>query len=295
MKRNIILKALAAATAILFSFGAEAQILWKVEKQGGEKTSYILGTHHFATLATVDSLPGLNNIINTIDKLYGEVDMQIMTDPSAMMAMQQSMMAPADSTLDKVLLPAQLDSLTAYWDELTGGSIPLGMLYGMKPAVLSAQIAALVSQKTFPGLNPMEGIDITMQTRARAAGKPVEGLETMDFQINLLYGRPIAEQAENLMSAMREKGAEANMIKLSEAYKNHDIDTILAVMEEEESKDPGSLDRILFHRNADWVSQLKEIMGANNVLVVVGAGHLPGDKGVLEGLRKEGFKVTPVK
>ncbi len=134
-----------------------------------------------------------------------------------------------------------------------------------------------------------------MQTRARAAGKPVEGLETMDFQINLLYGRPIAEQAENLMSAMREKGAEANMIKLSEAYKNHDIDTILAVMEEEESKDPGSLDRILFHRNADWVSQLKEIMGANNVLVVVGAGHLPGDKGVLEGLRKEGFKVTPVK
>lgn len=295
MKKNLF-KAIAITALVCGgSLTAGAQILWKVEKKGSDKVSYILGTHHFATLATVDGLPGLSDIFTNIDKMYGEVDMQAMTDPANMMGMQQMMMAPADSTIDKLLLPEQLDSLRGYWDSLTGGQIPLDMLYGVKPATLSAQIAALVSAKTFPDLNPMQGIDMTMQQRAREAGKPVMGLETMEFQLDLLYGRPLNEQAEALMSAVRETESEAKMIKLSEAYKNHDIDTILTVMKDEEGEDPEALDRILYSRNADWINQLKTILPESSVFVVVGAGHLPGEKGVLEGLRNEGFTVTAVK
>lgn len=295
MKKSFFKAIAITALTCVGCLTAGAQILWKVEKEGCDKVSYILGTHHFATLATVDGLPGLADIFNNIDKLYGEMDMQAMTDPSVMMGMQQMMMAPADSTIDKLLKPEQLDSLRGYWDSLTGGQIPLDMLYGMKPATLSAQIAALVSAKTFPDLNPMQGIDMTMQQRAREAGKPVLGFETMEFQLDLLYGRPLIEQADALMSAVRETESEAKMIKLSEAYKNHDIDTILSVMQEEDGNDPEALDRILYSRNADWIRQLKTILPESSVLVVVGAGHLPGEKGVLEGLRGEGFTVTPVK
>ena len=45
------LTSILAAAAVVFGLAsqADAQILYKVEKQGSDKTSYLLGTHHFAS------------------------------------------------------------------------------------------------------------------------------------------------------------------------------------------------------------------------------------------------------
>ena len=48
---------------------------------------------------------------------------------------------------------------------------------------------------------------------------------------------------------------------------------------------------LIYNRNADWLRLMPAIMQARPTLFVVGAGHLPGDRGVLEGLRKMGYKV----
>ena len=53
-------------------------------------------------------------------------------------------------------------------------------------------------------------------------------------------------------------------------------------------------DILLNNRNRNWVEKLKKIMPAKALVIAVGAGHLPGDKGVIKLLRKEGFTVTPV-
>lgn len=285
---------LAVVAILFFSVPVNGQILYKVEKPGIDKTSYILGTHHFASLDVVDSIAELPGILKSIDKLYGELDMSQMSDPVAMMAMQSTLMAPSDSTLDKVLTQGQLARLEDEWNNLTGGVPPVQMMYGMKPSVLSTQIAAFMSQKVFPDLNPLEGIDITMQNRARALGKPVEGLETMAFQMELLYNQPISKQTEGLVKILDELDKnEEQAITLSNAYINHDLDTILKVMEEEEDSEE-ALDRLIFSRNASWVQQLSKEMPDESILVVVGAGHIPGPKGIVEGLRKAGFNVTPI-
>lgn len=96
---------------LCFTTKVSAQILWKVEKPGNEHVSYILGTHHFATLSVLDSLVNLPEALQRADKVYGELDMAEMTSPASMQVMQMALMAPADSTLDKVLTPAQLDSV----------------------------------------------------------------------------------------------------------------------------------------------------------------------------------------
>ena len=72
------------------------------------------------------------------------------------------------------------------------------------------------------------------------------------------------------------------------------MDSILKMMEEEEESEE-TMDRMIFSRNANWVKQLAEEMPEESIFVVVGAAHLPGQKGVIEGLRKAGFKVTPIK
>ena len=277
---------------LCFTTRVSAQILWKVEKPGNEHVSYILGTHHFATLSVLDSLVNLPEALQRADKVYGELDMAEMTSPASMQVMQMALMAPADSTLDKVLTPAQLDSVKAVLDPMTGGQLPLAALYPMKPAALSTQIAAMMSMKLFPDLNPLEGLDMTMQQRAKALGKPVAGLETMEFQMDCLYGTPISEQAEILMKTIADReGEEKRAVELAAAYMDHNIDAIYKAMIEEEDE-PEALDRLIFSRNDNWVNQLSKEMSDASLLVVVGAGHLPGERGVLEQLRKAGYTVT---
>lgn len=284
------------ALAMVAGISSQAQILYKVEKSGSDKVSYVLGTHHFAPVAVIDSITELNDILKGIDRLYGEIEMSKMTDPAVMMGMQQKLMAPSDSTLDKVLSAPQLDSLKTVWNDLTGGAAPLEMMYMMKPALISTQIAALLTQKALPEINPMEGIDMTMQKRAGELGKPVGGLETLEFQTDMLYNTPINEQAEDLMEMISDvKGEEKKAVEVSKAYLNHDIDKILQLMVEMEKKDEAACEKMIYSRNDNWIKQLSEEMPKESLMVVVGAAHLAGDRGVIAGLRKAGFKVTAVK
>lgn len=287
---------LAIAALSLVSISSSAQILYKVEAPKSNKVSYILGTHHFAPLSVVDSIAEMPAILSGIDALYGEIDMQKMTDPAEMMKMQQYVVAPADSTIDKVLTADQLAQLSGVWEKYTGGQMPLQMFYPMKPVTLTTQLAAGMAAEVLPDLDPTQQLDMTMQARAAELGKPVKGLESLEYQLDMLYGQPISKQAENLMDLINNIDKEhTNAITLANAYLNHDINKILSVMMEEDGDDAEALDRILYNRNANWLVQLKELMPKESLLVVVGAGHLPGDKGVLKGLQDAGFKVTPVK
>lgn len=285
---------------VAFCFGLQsfvnAQIFYKIEKDGNDKTSYILGTHHLAPLSVVDSIAELPEIMKKIDKLYGEVDMRQMTDPAMMMSMQKMMIAPSDSTIEKLLTPVQLDSVRMVWNEYIGNLAPFDMVKIMKPAILSAQLAAAMSLKSLPEINPLEGIDITMQNRAREAGKIVEGLESLDFQMQMIYGTPIESQIESLMEMIRKSDVEGSRSEeLNNAYLSHDIDKILELMLEAEYDDPEAAERLIYKRNDNWVKILVEEMPETSLMIVVGAGHLPGERGVLHGLRSAGYKVTPIK
>ena len=53
-------------------------------------------------------------------------------------------------------------------------------------------------------------------------------------------------------------------------------------------------DRLIYNRNRKWLAEMPMMMKQNPTFFVVGAGHLVGDEGVLEGLRKAGYTVTGV-
>ena len=49
------------------------------------------------------------------------------------------------------------------------------------------------------------------------------------------------------------------------------------------------------NRNADWVAKMPAIMSDKPTFFAVGAGHLPGEKGVLNLLKLAGYEVDAVK
>lgn len=284
-----------ALTAVIAT-AAHSQLLWKVTDSNSGKTSYVFGTHHFAPLSLLDSIKGLDAALQNADKVYGELDMQAAMDPSALMGMQQMMMAPADSTIDKVLTTKQLADLNMAWAKYGTDQIPLNALYVLKPAGLSTQLAALMSAKVLPDINVGQGIDNELQVRARKAGKQVAGLETMEFQTNMLLGDPISKQAEDLVETIEDIDAEAGkLVRLTNAYLAQNYKDIETICAESVLKNPESAEKMIISRNNNWMKQLEPEMKNTNLLVVVGAGHLVGDKGILNQLKQAGYTVTPVK
>lgn len=295
MIRKISLLLVLAMTAS----AAWAQLLWRVEGNGLSRASYLMGTHHFALASYIDSVKGLNEAIEACDAVYGELHYNDMSSQQAQQKLMMSLIAPADSTLDKVLTPEQYALVQKVADKyLTPMGASLDMLKMLKPQGVVIQLQALQAMAYFKDYNPNNQIDRGVQLHGEAMGKQVGALETLDEQIAILFSSPITEQAEGLIE-MCEQDADFVEVsnKLSEAYINQDLDYMLKQFT---NPDAGStpteqeLERLLWGRNRKWVEKLKELMPQQSIMVCVGAGHLPGEKGLVNLLRNAGYTVTPI-
>lgn len=288
-------KTITAALFVAFAVPASAQVLYKVEGNGLASPSYVFGTHHLAPISVLDQF-GAKAPYETVTQVVGEIDMT--QDQMALaQAMQPHMMAPADSTLSKVIAPEDFTVISEEfkkWAPMQG--MELSMLDMMKPMAVTTMIAATMAQQAMPGFNPAEQLDSWFQLQGKAAGKKIIPLETVEQQATLLFDTtPISYQAEALVELLKDPSeALENTKALTEAYNNQDLDKMLKLSEDEDEH-PEFMIALLDKRNADWLTKLPAIFKEGPTFVAVGALHLAGDKGIVEGLRKLGYKVTPVK
>lgn len=274
---------------------AEAQLLWKISGNGLEKPSYIFGTHHMAPTSVLDSVPGFNDALASVDKVYGEMVMADAMSPESQQMMMMAAIAPQDSTLNAVLSPAAIDSLNNILAKYLGPQMTAAALNPMKPAMVSTLLAAAQTQAAFPQYNAAQQLDSEIQSRATAIGKEVGGLETMADQCQALFGGSILAQANDLMQAVRNDGIATDIVKqLANAYLAGDLQAMLDIMENPATGfNDEQADRMINRRNADWMRVLAGMLPAMSILIAVGAGHLPGDKGLISLLRREGYTVEP--
>ncbi len=57
--------------------------------------------------------------------------------------------------------------------------------------------------------------------------------------------------------------------------------------------EPEVYEAVIVQRNRNWIPQIEAVLeGEGTVFIAVGAGHLPGDEGVIELLRDQGYEVV---
>ena len=283
--------------AVLFAtISSSAQILYKVSGNGCNGDSYVMGTHHLAPISIIESIKGFNSAINSVDAVYGEIEHGEMNSPTTQQKMMMKAMAPADSTLSKVFTKEQYDSIDNVIKKYSGGQASLAMLDPMIPALVSQQLAILINMQVIPNFNPMQQLDTHVQSICVQAGKEVNGFETVDFQINVLFGDPISKQAADLLESIRKEDMMKSFsFDLYNAYMAQDIEKVRQLMIDPDlGLEPEDEAKMLTNRNVNWVTQLKTILPQKSVFVCVGAGHLPGKNGVLNLLREAGYTITPV-
>ena len=293
MKRFLTLLLVIATT-----LGAQAQLLWKVSGNGLDKPSYLFGTYHLASLGIKDSIAALPQVQQDVQQVYGEVIMADMMKPETLMKMQQQMMLPADTTLKSLFTPEEFKVVSQAVQEYM--KVDIALLDRMKPAALSQQLTVLFYLKHTPGYNPQEQLDASFQQDAIKAGKKVGGLETVQSQLDILFNKPLRRQAEDLYCFLSDPAkAERQAKELIAAYAVQDLDTIIRLMEEKEGTKcdptPEEMAQLLYNRNHNWVGQMPDIMQAAPTLFVIGAGHLPGEQGLIKLLQGKGYTVEPLK
>ncbi|MCM1475944.1 MAG: TraB/GumN family protein [Muribaculaceae bacterium] len=292
MKRLIFIIAM-----ILMAISAKSQIFYRITDPGSGNISYIFGTHHLAPLSTLDSIPEISKALEGAETVVGEVDMSGGMMQMAF-AMQKYVAAPADSTLKELIPAEKFGPASQRFSELTRG-MTLDILSPMKPMVAEAFLTMTLMKQKMPEYKEDEQLDSYFQEQARTFGKDVIALETIDEQAQYLYNTmPLENQARQLLETLENPEENFTQIEIiNEAYKRHDLQTLLKLTMENEGDENSQqfLEVLLNKRNANWLSKLPMILKSGPTFIAVGAMHLPGDKGLIEGLRQSGFLVEAIK
>src|SRR5207247_904801 len=142
--------------------------------------------------------------------------------------------------------------------------------------------------------NPKKILDMYFFALAKHQDKPVHGLEKARDQLAVLNSVPLKKQAELLVETAKTKGIDAGMDSLSNAYYERDLNKLFIMATADTSLGMEFNKKLLDNRNIVMAAGINRLVHRHSTFVAIGAAHLPGPTGLIELLRKKGYKVKPV-
>ena len=270
--------------ATFHASGLDAQLLWKVTKDNDEKPSYLFGTIHIVPEKQFVVWPVVDSAFHASSTLVMEMDLEM--SASEMLQAAKQMSLPESKTLEAYIPKEKFERIRTYCiDSLAWKKRKFNRYSRMKPFFFSSLV--LSAQ-----LGKVKGYEQYFSSQAKRKKIPVLGLETLQQQMEALDAISIEEQAVALDESIVSGRAEYdNMLKV---YLNRDLETLGKQMAESDEMMDGFSAELLTKRNKNWVPLLQKWMSEEPIFVAVGAGHLPGEDGLINLLKSEGYRVEPL-
>lgn len=267
-------------------------MLWKVSD--ADNSVYLLGSFHLLRAADNPVSPAVEAAFADAERLVFEVTPADLADAGNAAKFSNAAKFENGRTLRQALPPATLAKLQKML-EVSG--TPMAQVEGTEPWALTLGMVLGMTQAM--GFTPERGLDRVLMARAASAGKPVDGLETLDVQLKALEGAPESEQAKGLdefLSDPRKMAEELS--RLHALWLAGDVEAMdRDYRAEMQAETPVSYKIMNSDRNAAWMPKLEarlKAKGDDDTLAVVGALHLLGRDGVVERMRARGYKVERI-
>jgi uncharacterized protein len=266
----------------------ENTLLWKISGNGLEKPSYLFGTIHMICKDDAVLSDNLKSAIKSSDAVYLELDMDNMFE---MLGAMTKMKMRGDTTLDDLLTAEEMKRVESYFEK-ENSMLTFSMLKTYKPFLA----ASMLTKNAVPCEGAMAMEQVIME-EAKLQKKDINGMETMAYQLSIFDTIPYKLQAQQLLQYIDTAKADSDdkmMEELMENYKKQDLVKLEKMMNESDMGIANFTDLLLYNRNRNWVKKMKTLLPGKTFVIAVGAGHLPGENGVISLLRKEGYTVTPM-
>lgn len=260
--------------------------LWVVRDD--DSTIYLFGTVHMLRPTTAWGSARVDAAFDSADQIWFEISNP--DDQAAIMPLVQQHGISPDRPLSSLLTAGEMTALNA---AAAAAGMPAGQIDVFRPwfAGLALSVAPLIKA----GYDPRSGVEIVLKERAEAAGKPVQGLETIDKQVGILAGMPEADQLAFLRSLLESwEDATVELDRMVDAWASGDVALLEQIaIDEMRSETPALYEALLVRRNLDWADQIQTLLeGSGSVFIAVGAAHLAGEDSVQEILEGRGLTVT---
>jgi len=266
--------------------------LWKVTK--GEQEFYLFGTIHLAE-PELQLLPkSLVKVLNTSDRIYIEVPMDRATQRKA-----TQLSLRRDHRSLKEILPSKLyHECDAYVRSLSS-RMRLDSFDRMKIWALSSTLSGLKSHLMYPNLRP---IDKIIYDYALSHHKKIQGIETIQEQLEIMDDFTLNEQILGLEATMDQlNGGEDLTKKLKAYYLKGKERELLAFMNRSMFQVPKYkklekklLQRVLYDRNVRMAKRIKRVVAKSpkkHYLFAFGVMHFLGMRSVIGYLKVYGYRV----
>jgi uncharacterized protein YbaP (TraB family) len=272
-------------------------LLWRIERDG-VPPSYLYGTMHL-TDPRVTSLP---DAARAAYDAAGTVVIETteVLDPSKMMAVfaehPDLMMFTDGTTLGALLSPEDVEIVNA---ALRARGIPPESVARMKPWVISSMIALPACELARKGAGAPV-LDIKLAQDAKAAGKRIEGLETIADQLGAMASLPMDLHVQGLVETLKLGDRMDDVIEtMVTLYRTGETGmfwplfrAVLPSGAEGEAGYGDFEETMVKARNRTMVASADPILRKGNAFIAVGSLHLPGPEGLIALLRRDGFTVT---
>lgn len=262
------------------------QTLWKISQNGHHV--YILGSVHFLKKENYPLPQKFYKAFDSCQTLVLEADLDSLKMPSTAMKMMQISLLPENKTF-KDVVPADTYAATAA--HLKNLGLSMQLFPRSKPWFIALTITAMEAQKM--GMDANLGLDVHFAERAKTKNLSLVGLEPVAFQMNLFDQLPLQTQIEFLQKTLQEAAeSEKTMDEMLAAWESGNEEQLQNLLAEGFEGFPQLQDKLLDARNKKWIPQILEMLNSEKThFIIVGAGHLVGEEGVIRLLKKNGCEV----
>ncbi len=286
LNKRMLLKTATLVLSITFlSPGIQAKsCLWKATSKKG--MLYIQGSVHLLKSNDYPLPPAIETAYTDSDILILEADMKAMLDPETQKMIMAKALLKGDQTLESILQPEVYAQLST---KLADAGLPSPVIQKFKPWF--ATMTLMLTKMQAMGFDPKLGLDQYFYGKAVSDQKPVVGLETVKFQIDLFDALAESNQNDYTKRALDELGLiETILDQLMLAWKKGDIEGLGKLMLKSFEDYPDLHERFVIERNKNWIKIINSRASKKKThMIVVGAAHLPGKEGLLELLKEKGY------
>lgn len=272
--------------------------LWKIERAGAAP-SYLFGTMHLTDLRVVDLTTEAKSAFDSASTVVIEstevLDSKVAA--AALLSRPDLMMFTDGKSLESYLEPAQALTLEK---GLSARGIKLDAVNKMKPWL----VAGMVSLPACEANRKKEGapfLDIKLAQEAQTNGKKLVGLETIAEQLDAMASLPMELHVKGLLDSLSFGNKLEDVLEtMIVLYTDGRIGAIVPFLKAVSGKKGtdqsySKLEQaMIVARNRTMQSRALPLLENGSAFIAVGALHLPGNNGLVELFRQQGFVVTAI-
>ena len=254
-----------------------------------DTTFYLFGSLHVLPESLDWTSPELETAFDEAQAVYFETDVDPPSASLSTLVSRLGLYTPPDRLSDHL----SADERKSVARAAGQAAISMYALEAMRPWLAAVSISQAMIERT--GLRSDLGVERVLHARARAAGKNIRRLESLEEQLRALSDLPERVQIRFLIDGVSRLEAETALLdELVETWSRGETDRIAEIMLEGEARDiPEVHQSLITARNVRWADRLKVAADTETgaIMVVVGAGHLVGEDSLLSDLETRGLAI----